>query len=277
MAVIFQLPWKTINKAYRHYLNDDTRFQIYFGGSSSGKSRFLAQRCVLDLIQGGRNYLIARKVGGTIRRSVFNEIEKTINDWKLKDHFTVNKSDLVITCENGYQALFAGMDDIEKLKSITPSKDVLTDIWVEESTEADETDIKQLRKRLRGLSRHKKRIVLSFNPIQQSHWIYEKYFEGQWVEGKNLYRSDGVMILKTTYKDNQFLSEDDIAELENETDKYWYDVYTLGYSNGSTKTPLIRWIPFGAIPSKATDIPTYNRNRILPCRDLLAVRRLRVA
>lgn len=110
MAVIFQLPWKTINKAYRHYLDDETRMQIYFGGSSSGKSWFLAQRCVLDIVRGGRNYLIVRKVAGTVRRSVFNEIVKCINLWKLKDQFDVNKSDLAITCENGYQILFAGLD-----------------------------------------------------------------------------------------------------------------------------------------------------------------------
>ena len=37
-----------------------------------------------------------------------------------------------------------------------------------------------------------------------------------------------MLIVKTTYKDNMFLEEDDIAELENESDPYFYDVYTLG-------------------------------------------------
>ena len=34
--------------------------------------------------------------------------------------------------------------------------------------------------------------------------------------------------MKTTYKDNNFLEADDIKELENETDQYYYNVYTLG-------------------------------------------------
>ena len=36
------------------------------------------------------------------------------------------------------------------------------------------------------------------------------------------------MILKTTYKDNKFLTDEDIYALEHETDPYFYNVYTLG-------------------------------------------------
>ena len=98
--ITFQADWKHFNKVYRKYLFDDTRTQIYFGGSSSGKSKFLAQRAVLDIWNGGRNYLIVRKVAGTLRRSCYNEVIKVIGEWGLKEHFTPNKSDLVITCRN---------------------------------------------------------------------------------------------------------------------------------------------------------------------------------
>lgn len=81
-----------------------------FGGSASGKSWFFVQRMVRDVVRGGRNYLVVRKVAGTIRRSVFNEVVKCVNAWNLKDQFDINKSDLVITCGNGYQILFAGLD-----------------------------------------------------------------------------------------------------------------------------------------------------------------------
>ena len=37
-----------------------------------------------------------------------------------------------------------------------------------------------------------------------------------------------MSILKTTYKDNKFLTQDDIEALESEEDKYYYEVYTLG-------------------------------------------------
>jgi phage terminase large subunit len=178
-------------------------------------------------MKGGRNYLIVRKVASTIRRSCFNEIVKTITAWKCMDLFTINQSELVITCTNGYQILFCGVDDVEKLKSITPAQGVLTDVWMEEATEFDPGDLKQLEKRLRGLSKYQKRIILSFNPIIKSHWIYTRFFKG-WEDGKNVYKADGLLIVKTTYKDNRFLSPDDVLALENETDKYYFEVYSLG-------------------------------------------------
>lgn len=90
------------------------------GGFSSGKSVSLAQRTVLDVFNGERNNLIVRNVQNTIRRSTLNEITKAINSFKLADYFKVNKTDLTITCTlNNKQILFAGLDDPEKIKSIT--------------------------------------------------------------------------------------------------------------------------------------------------------------
>jgi phage terminase large subunit len=212
---------------FRKQLQNQNRYQIYYGGSSSGKSYSLAQRTVLDVLKG-RNYLIVRNVLNTVKRSVFNEISKAISAFRLTDFFDVNKSDFVITCKiNNRQILFAGLDDPEKIKSITPIEGVITDIWVEEATECEYKAVKQLDKRLRGRSKHKKRLTLSFNPILQDHWLYTEYF-GIWDDSKQYVEKDDVSILKTTYKDNRFLTPDDIAALENETDPYYYEVYTLG-------------------------------------------------
>jgi len=218
------------NPAYRPYLDCMTDTQIYYGGSSSGKSVFLAQRVVYDLLNGGRNYLVCRQVGRTIRTSVFTEICKVIIDWGLLGLFAINKSDMVITCSNGYQVLFAGLDDVEKLKSVTPAKGVITDVWVEEATEVEQASIKQLYKRQRGGSeKTPKRMTFSFNPVLQSHWLYSEYFSRvAWADGQTVYNGDDLSILKTTYKDNRFLTAADVKRLESETDKYFYNVYTLG-------------------------------------------------
>ena len=119
--------------------------------------------------------------------------------------------------------------DVEKLKSVTPIDGVLTDIWIEEATETLYEAYKQLTKRLRGLTTNNlpKRVIFSFNPILQTHWIYKEFFGG-WDDSKRLYRDEDLVILKTTYVDNLFLSPDDVKSLENETDKYFYNVYTLG-------------------------------------------------
>ena len=219
------------NRVYIPYLDDKTPTQIFFGGSSSGKSVFvIGQRTVYDLVKGGRNYLICREVGSTLQKSVVNEINAVISLWGLKAYFKHNKNDGTITCTNGYQIIFTGLDDVEKVKSIRPVKGVITDIVIEEATETSANSVGLLMKRLRGGSENTiKRRVFLFNPILQTHWLYEKYFKKiGWAEGQKEYRSDELLILKTTYKDNKFLTTQDVYDLEHETDKYRYDVYSLG-------------------------------------------------
>lgn len=218
-----------INDRYIPYINNQKRIQLFYGGSSSGKSYFISQRTIIDVLNG-RNYLILRNVASTLRNSVYNQIVKTIVDMGLKTEFQITKSEMAITClKNRKQILFAGLDDVEKLKSVTPIDGVLTDIWIEEATETKYEDYKQLTKRLRGIDKEKftKRIIFTFNPILKTHWIYKEFF-GNWQDDKNLYEDDTMLIVKSTYKDNHFLSDDDIYSLENETDSYFYEVYTLG-------------------------------------------------
>jgi len=218
------------NPTYLPYLEDVTPTQVYFGGSSAGKSQFIVgQRITWDLLKGGRNYLVVRKVGRTLDTSVFNQVKQGINDFKVRDLFHITQSPMRITNKvNGYQVLFGGLDDVEKLKSTLPEVGIITDIIVEEATEVDQDDIKQLEKRLRGRSKHPKRLTLLFNPILQTHWIFQDYFKGKFHEGDKLYKDDGLLILHTTYKDNLFLEPEDIKRLEDETSAYHYDVYTLG-------------------------------------------------
>ncbi len=218
-----------IAPVYRPYLNDDTFVQIFFGGSSSGKSYFLAQRCVMDILKGGRNYLIVRKAQTAVKKSVFNEITKAINTFKVSKLFDINKSDMTITCHNGYQIIFSGLDDVEKIKGVTPQKGIITDIWCEEATDMDYEDVKQLKKRLRGRSKATKRLTMSFNPIYQQHWLFLEYFAPiGWTEQDTEYHDEYLSILKTTYKDNPYLTPETIYDLEHESDPYWYNVYTLG-------------------------------------------------
>ena len=217
------------NDIYIPYFEGDDaqkRVQIFFGGASSGKSYFIAQRILRDVLDG-RNTLVLRNVARTIRGSCWNELLKAITGHGAQPYLNISKSEMLITSYRGSQILFAGLDDVEKIKSITPAKGVLTDIWIEEATEIARDDYKQLEKRLRGESRHSKRITLSFNPIFREHWLFTEFF-GHWVDGAKEYKGDGLSILKTTYRDNRFLTEDDIKALEDETDPYYKAVYSEG-------------------------------------------------
>ena len=217
------------NDVYQPYRVVQTPLQIFFGGSSSGKSVFIAQRIIEDLLEGGRNYLCVRKISRTLRSSVFNELKKAIKEWNVSHWFKLYESDMTITCKSGYSVFLRGLDDVEKLKSIVPTKGVITDIWIEEATEITYDDFKPLTKRLRGKTEKwvRKRITLSFNPIMKNHWIFKTFFK-TWTDGQKTFHDEKILILKTTYKDNQFLTQDDVDLLENETDPYYYDVYTLG-------------------------------------------------
>ena len=124
-----------------------------------------------------------------------------------------------IICKlTGNEVAFAGLDDVEKIKSITFSNGELTDIWVEEATECQESDINQLKVRLRG-GKTKKQIVLSFNPINIQHWIKKHFID-----------SGLATVCFSTYKDNKFLTDDDRKALEDLQfiDEYTYEVYCLG-------------------------------------------------
>ncbi len=229
MAINIQIDPRIYNKVYRQYLDASIRNQIFYGGSSSGKSFFLAQRAVKDILSGGHNYLITRQVSTTLRSSVFNEIYKAIKYHHVEHLFHITTGDMVITCCNGYQILFKGLDDEEKIKSVTPIKGVITDIWQEEATENTYEATKQLSKRLRGKSKVPKRQILSFNPIYKTHWIYKTYFAPVgWADDQKNYQDDHLLILKTTYADNGFLEKDDIYELEHEENEYYRNVYTFG-------------------------------------------------
>lgn len=240
-TIKFKNFWKKIAPVYRPYFFDNHMEQLFFGGSSSGKSYFLAQRCIIDVLNG-HNYLVVRKTGNSITDTVFNEIVKKIYEFfnfNLRSQFwDINKTSRIITCKlNLAQIIFKGLDDVEKVKSITPRKGVITDIWIEEATEISYTDWKQLDKRLRGQLKGKqanltKRTIFSFNPILRSHWLYNEYFKGNWQEGVTSFekRTDDAdfIILKTTYKDNKFLTKDDIKRLTKEKDPYYRSVYLEG-------------------------------------------------
>ena len=208
-------------------MNKPQFLQIFFGGSSSGKSFFLTDKIVIDNLQGC-NWLCCRNVARTIRNSIFNEITKSISNMGVKKYYSINKSDMVITCKlNNKQILFCGLDDVEKVKSITPMDGVLERIFIEEATEVKREAYLQLKKRLRGSTQHSKHIFMAFNPILKTHWIYKDFF-GQWEDNKTVYEDEDKLIVKTTYKDNIFLTSDDRKLLEDETDPYFYNVYSLG-------------------------------------------------
>ena len=220
MNVNIKISKKVFNDVYLPYLENQDRYLVFYGGGSSGKSYFIAQRYIYKLIHPTRcNLLVVRQTGDTNRRSTFPLLKQVISNWNLAKHFKINESDMRIKCLlTGNEVAFAGLDDVEKIKSITFENGELTDIWVEEATETQEADINQLKVRLRG-GKTKKQIVLSFNPINIQHWIKKHFID-----------SKLATVCFSTYKQNKFLTDDDRKALEDlkYIDEYTYEVYCLG-------------------------------------------------
>jgi phage terminase large subunit len=63
-----------------------------------------------------------------------------------------------------------GLDDVEKLKSITG----ITGTWGEEPTEIEEDEFKQVDLRMRGETKNYKQHIFSYNPINEDHWLKKK-------------------------------------------------------------------------------------------------------
>lgn len=220
MNVTIKISKKVFNEVYLPYLDNTDRYLLFYGGGSSGKSYFIAQRYIYKLIHPQKtNLLVVRQTGDTNRRSTFPLLKQVISNWNLSQHFKINESDMRMKCLlTGNEVAFSGLDDAEKIKSITFENGELTDIWIEEATECREADVNQLKVRLRGGS-SKKQMVLSFNPVNIQHWI-----KGHFID------SGLAAVCFSTYRDNQFLSADDIRALEDlkYSDEYTYRVYCLG-------------------------------------------------
>lgn len=220
MDINIKISKRVFNDVYLPFLDNTDRYLVFYGGGSSGKSYFIAQRYIYKLIHPTKcNMLVVRQTGDTNRRSTFPLLKQVISNWNLAKYFKINESDMRIKCLiTGNEVAFAGLDDVEKIKSITFANGELTDIWVEEATECQEADINQLKVRLRG-GKSKKQMVLSFNPINIQHWIKKHFID-----------SGLATVCFSTYKDNKFLTDDDRKALEDlkYIDEYTYDVYCLG-------------------------------------------------
>lgn len=219
MKIKVNIKREVFNDIYFSYLQNIDRYLLFYGGGSSGKSYFIAERYIVKCLSQKMNLLVVRKTGDTNRKSTFALFKQVIKSWNLSQLFDIAESTMRIKCKNGNEFAFSGLDDVEKLKSITFENGELTDVWVEEATECEEGDINQLKVRMRG-GNSKKQMVLSFNPIDINHWIKKHFID-----------SKLATVCFSTYKDNKFLSDEDRQALEDFklTDEYYYDVYCLGH------------------------------------------------
>lgn len=210
---------KLFNPLYWHlrkYMADEKiRFIFIYGGSSASKTFSVVQSCTFDTLSERDNYMVLRKYGSDIEDSIYSDFTGIISGWGLSHLFTCVKN-RIRNVFGGY-IRFRGLDDSEKIKGIARFKRVI----LEEMTQFDHEDLKQIRKRLRG--RPGQQIIGLWNPVSEEHWIKKSVIDTQeWsdcpldVDGipfsklsddsfVRINKEGNTILIKTTYKDNYWI------------------------------------------------------------------------
>lgn len=219
------------NPCFREVNRSRKRYIVMKGSAGSGKSVDTAQNYILRLMRDkGRNLVAMRKSDITNRDSTFAELTGAIYRMfgdRAEQYWQINKSPLQLTCRaNGNKVIFRGMNDDkqrEKLKSITFQRGKLTDVWLEEATEFTQADLEIIDDRLRGVLPDGQfyQIRMTFNPVNQSHWIKKVFFD---IPDPN------VLTHHSTYLMNRFVDDAYRARMERRklVDPEGYQIYGLG-------------------------------------------------
>ncbi len=178
-----------------------------------------------------RKCLVIRKVGNTLRDSIYALFKSVLSDWDLYNDIDFKETLLTIAFPNGSQFIFKGLDDSEKIKSIAN----IDDIVIEEATDITLDDFTQLNLRLRSKNPYNQ-IHLMYNPVSKANWVYN-YWHNREIDPST------TMVLHTTYKNNKFLPEDTIKSMEEmkETNPTYYKIYALGEFATLDKLVFTNW------------------------------------
>ena len=220
---------KIFNKLFYDLLKAVTRFVLNYGGAGSSKSYTQTQIEIVKALKKKEKILVIRKVNTTLKHSVISLFTSILNSWGLQEMYTENKSLQTIVFSNGSEIIFKGLDDSEKIKSIAG----ITRIWIEEATEITKEDFNQLNLRLRGAENLQ--VTLTFNPIDEEHWIKKYFFDTPQIR-------EHTTIIKTTYKDNKFIDEAYKIQLEGykDIDENYHKIYALGEFGGLTEGRIFK-------------------------------------
>lgn len=219
-----------MNQCFTEVDESQKRYIVMKGSAGSGKSVDTAMNYILRLMSDkGRNLVCIRKSDITNRDSTYAELTGAIYRMfgdKAERFWNIKQSPLQMTCINGNQIIFRGVNDEkqrEKLKSITFQRGKLTDVWIEEATEITQADFEIIDDRLRGELPPGQfyQIRCTFNPVNKNHWIKKVFFDIQ---------DPNVFTHHSTYLDNQFIDEAYYHRMERrkEVDPEGYQIYGLG-------------------------------------------------
>lgn len=203
------------------------------GGRGSTKSSGIS--CIIpELMKNNPNIhaLVLRKVGNTIKDSVYAQMKWAIDKLELNEEFVCKVSPMEITYKpTGQKIYFRGADDPLKIKSIKPEFGYIGIVWFEELDQfAGPEEIRNIQQSaLRGGDIAYK--FKSFNPPRsKNNWANEYTTEAEQKDEK-------ALVCRSTYKDvpEEWLGEIFLNDAEHlkETNPDAYDNEYMGVANGN--------------------------------------------
>lgn len=184
--------------------------------------------------------LVTRKTFPSLRITAYKFVLDLLDEYDLP--YELNRSEHVVRLSNKSEFLFKSLDEPEKIKSAE-----FNIVWVEEATEITLDDFRQLNLRLRRKGVVPNRMYLTCNPISRLSWVYTELVEK---------KRDDVEAYTSTYKDNRFLAQDYITQLEGlaTQDENYYKVYCLGEWGILRNLVYTNWTLVDTIPENPDDV-----------------------
>lgn len=200
-----------IGRGYGSFWRSKDRYRVVKGSRGSKKSKTTALWYILNMMKyPDANTLVIRRYERTLRDSCFADLKWAIHKLGFSHLWRATVSPLEITyIPTGQKILFRGLDDGQKITSITVEKGVLCWVWCEEAYQIDsEDDFNKLDMSIRGAVPPGlfKQVTLTFNPWNESTWLKKRFFD---VDRPDTFR------LTTTYQCNEWLDANDLALFED--------------------------------------------------------------
>ena len=214
----------------RDIRNEKHQEYVFKGGRGGTKSSDIAQ-IIIELMRNNHDVhaVVCRKVGNTLKDSVYSKIKWAIGKQGFTEEFDAHKSPLEITLKaTGQKIYFRGADEPEKIKSISPEFGYIAILWFEELDQfAGPEEIRNItQSAIRGGD--KAWIFKSFNPPKTAN---------NWANKYVLEPKDNMIVHHSTYLDvpPEWLGQPFIDEAEHlkDVNPDAYEHEYMGIANGN--------------------------------------------
>lgn len=222
---------ETVGKGYGQFWKFRGRYRVVKGSRASKKSKTTALWFIASIMKYPQaNALVVRKVFRTLKDSCFSDLKWAIHRFGVDDFWECKESPLEMTYKpTGQRILFRGLDDPQKITSISVDIGYLCWAWIEEAYEITrESDFDMIDESIRGELPDGlfKQFTLTFNPWSDRSWIKHRFFDeivGTDESGRPIYRerkdpvsADGnILAMTTDYRCNEWLDDSDRKLLED--------------------------------------------------------------